>query len=435
MKKGILLLCFLMFVLFGCRRTEIQPQEVSVELGSELSLEIADYISVVDGNREKVFERAELDLSDVNIKKIGTYEALVIYGKEIITVPVNVVDTTAPVITIKETEFLEGTKVVAENLVEVSDSSETKLFLYSNDSKTPKRALNSVFLFPGNTFRIRAVDKYGNETIEVIAPLVVSKNQVTDKINVENYLHKIWVLDQLSDYGQVSQFTFVVESVNGDEIQGRIMIYNPYKMRLGESWRNTALDGDTRGWKFTGTISENYAQCRFVNWDGQEGTLHIWFLEGEKVEAAAVYDDASLNVDIISRDLFSPYNISDLDDIYHINNSFKVNIDFYGNVYIMCGKIQSQPGGKFYPVAYIADKDGNIFYEFDANFLMEIKDAYTGDFNGDGKTDVKIVVDYSDEKLGVMENYFIQTEVGFFDWYRKYEKEELSLDKKLRESP
>lgn len=66
---------------------------------------------------------------------------------------------------------------------------------------------------------------------------------------------------------------------------------------------------------------------------------------------------------------------------------------------------------------------------------MEIKDAYTGDFNGDGKTDVKIVVDYSDEKLGVMENYFIQTEVGFFDWYRKYEKEELSLDKKLRESP
>lgn len=366
-KKRVLLFCFSFFTLFGCGRTEIQPQEVNV-------------------------------------------------------------DTTAPIITLKETEFLEGTKVTADDLVNVSDVSETELFLYTNDREVSDVALKSAFVFLGDTFLVKAVDKYGNESLEEITPKIVRKTvEATgneEEIDMENYLHKIWVLNQAPLYDYASTFTFVIDSVDQNEISGRIVVYRPYKIASKRDYRRTELDRNARGWNFVGSIQGDYAQCRFVNKNNQEGTLNIWFLDDGNIEAAVVYDDADLNVDIISRDLFSPYNTSDLDKNYHIEKTIKTNLDFWNDVHLISGEAQRKTdANRSIIFVYVTDADGNIFYRFEDQFLTEITDVCVEDLNGDGRRDIKFVENYEESGLGSLEEVFIQMDEGVYKWHRQFSKE------------
>lgn len=394
MKRKILLLCFMLLFLTACGKI--------------------------------VFGEIKLDLSNIDVNKIGNYEAVVIYRGEKINVPVSVVDTTAPIIVRKEVQFLEGTKITASDLVDVLDQSETELVLYRKNSEICDVALQEAFVFCGDSFLIKAVDKYGNETIEEIEPSVIEMKEEDEPagiVDAEDYLYKIWVLDESTNEEYVSDFTFVINSVSQNEIKGRVMIYQAHEMEAGKHKRSTTLDGNTSGWDFIGTITENCAQCRFVNGNGQEGSLYIWFLSDGRVEATARYNDDKLNYNIIERSRFSPYNISDLGEEFQLTKSFGVTIDFYGDVYIMCGRFNNLGNGKFFPVAYLTDRNGNIFYKFDANFAIDIVDADIKDFNGDGKTDVKLLTDYEDDELGTPEHIFIQIENGFFEWHMQYSKD------------
>ena len=380
MKKKILLLFFLVLILSGCGRIEVEPQEGSVESGE---------------------------------KNVAL---------------VNIVDTTAPEIKVKRNPFIEGTRITANDLVDVSDASDTELFLYSVDSEIPMEA---AYVFLDDVFLVKAVDKYGNATTEKIIPELITINKeknVENPVNIENYLHKVWVLDQEAELGYASTFTFVIDSIDDNKIKGKILVYEDDEMDLESNRRRTEVEYGSWGHEFVGTVEKKYAKCKFLDAENQEGILYIWFSDNENVEAAVLRDIAGVKKDVMGRAPFSPYNITDLEEYSYIYNSFKVNIDFYGDVYIICGENNYVPKGHIIPLAYLADENGNIFYRFEGSFYEEIIDVYIADFNGDGKTDIKLSENCKDEELGVVEDVYIQAEGGFFDWYRKYEKEELCLD-------
>ena len=79
--------------LTGCSKVELSESTVTLELGEELSDNVADYLENSD---KKVLSSAELDLSAVDESKVGSYSAKISYNNKDYPFTVNVIDTTAP---------------------------------------------------------------------------------------------------------------------------------------------------------------------------------------------------------------------------------------------------------------------------------------------------------------------------------------------------
>ena len=105
---------------------------------------------------------------------VSECNAFVKYGEKILLKPVIEEDTTPPVIEAKSISFWEGDIVIADDLVEVSDFSDTSLYLLDS---TSQMQLDFATLRPGMTIIVKAVDEFGNETIAEIAPQVLKKNK------------------------------------------------------------------------------------------------------------------------------------------------------------------------------------------------------------------------------------------------------------------
>lgn len=93
--------------------TDTNP--VKVELGTELSTDVRDYITVTDGettiDNGEVFEDINLDITNVDVNTVGTYTVVITYEKNQLVIPVIVEDTTAPTIEAEDVALAEGTEV------------------------------------------------------------------------------------------------------------------------------------------------------------------------------------------------------------------------------------------------------------------------------------------------------------------------------------
>ena len=78
----------------GCSKVELAQSTVTLELGDELSENVADYLQDPD---EKILKGASLDLSAVDETKVGSYNAAIanMMGKNY-PFTVEVKDTTSP---------------------------------------------------------------------------------------------------------------------------------------------------------------------------------------------------------------------------------------------------------------------------------------------------------------------------------------------------
>ena len=76
----------------GAKELALTTDKMNVELGTEMSTDVADYVS-----DEKQVAEATIDVSAVDISKVGNYTATVTYKDQTTTVEVDVIDTTAPV--------------------------------------------------------------------------------------------------------------------------------------------------------------------------------------------------------------------------------------------------------------------------------------------------------------------------------------------------
>lgn len=84
----------MLMIMQGRGNIQLSAKEVRIELGSEAPEEIGDYVSVEDKYREEFEQNALLDLSGIDVRTVGEYQAIVAYeGKEVV-IPVIVEDTT-----------------------------------------------------------------------------------------------------------------------------------------------------------------------------------------------------------------------------------------------------------------------------------------------------------------------------------------------------
>ena len=109
----------------GCSgdKFTLTNETVTVELGSEPSDNVTDYITFKDGvsdnKKQEILDNTVLDFSDVDMSKVGDYTATITYDKTSFTFTVEVQDTTAPVGTLANeiAEFQTGDEVKAADLV------------------------------------------------------------------------------------------------------------------------------------------------------------------------------------------------------------------------------------------------------------------------------------------------------------------------------
>ena len=109
----------------GCSgdKFTLTNETVTVELGSEPSDNVTDYITFKDGvsdnKKQEILDNTVLDFSDVDMSKVGDYTATITYDKTSLTFTVEVQDTTAPVGTLVNeiAEFQTGDEVKAADLV------------------------------------------------------------------------------------------------------------------------------------------------------------------------------------------------------------------------------------------------------------------------------------------------------------------------------
>ena len=107
----------------GCSKVELAQSTVTLELGDELSENVADYLQDPD---EKILKGASLDLSVVDETKVGSYNAAVAYDGKNYPFTVEVKDTTSPQCEAKDYIYIQpGTLTVDDLVTEIKDASET----------------------------------------------------------------------------------------------------------------------------------------------------------------------------------------------------------------------------------------------------------------------------------------------------------------------
>lgn len=220
-------------------------------------------------------------------------------------------------------------------------------------------------------------------------------------IDYMQYLNKIWIVSdrQIEDSSQES-FSFVITQIESDYVEGQFTlegnVINPQK----------GLPGS-----FTGYINGSEIQCQLWYENEEVGNMTLGYITDVELKADIEYrgNDTELT--------FKVYNIEDLkptDIILDQNRALTADVDKWGTVQIIRGIIYY---GDRLPVAFMTNEQGDILYEFQAEFENEtiIKEIEVLDFNEDGLKDVNIVTcDYDDETEPVHWMFYQEDEATFY---------------------
>ena len=173
----------------GCASNEINQikSETTVELGSDCNIEASEYFEI----GSKVDSSAiAFDTSAVDTNTVGDYVITVSFKKNTYSINVSVVDTTAPILSVKENiEPVErGNSITASDYAEVDDKSDVNVFWVAEDEETdiidiPEDLDSSVKEI---NYTLVAVDESGNRSEEkqVTVPIVpVVDTEFTDEDN------------------------------------------------------------------------------------------------------------------------------------------------------------------------------------------------------------------------------------------------------------
>ncbi len=158
-KHLLILLVFTIMSLSGCgAKIEQAADSLNIEQGSKLNINLEDYFT---SNKPEVLSDFLIDTSDIDVNMVGTYNVTVAYKNERYNISVNVQDTTAPIITLKENlEGIDSNEISAIDLVEIADKSDCKVYFVKGNEE--KEAIK----FDSKTYdyELVAVDKGGNRS-------------------------------------------------------------------------------------------------------------------------------------------------------------------------------------------------------------------------------------------------------------------------------
>ena len=197
LRKGTagLLLAGLALSLSGCRDEfsviTLQSDSFEVNVGDELSTDIADYVRA----SKTMMAEMTLDVSAVDVNRIGTYKASVTYEGEVKTVMISVTDLEAPVIELaSEVFYLEkyGTLKLSDVVTSVTDCSEYD-YGFSDDmtlADDRKSMLGTLSYTAEGEYRAEVIagDIYGNYSVKEFTVKVVQTGEIPeDAVQVMDY--------------------------------------------------------------------------------------------------------------------------------------------------------------------------------------------------------------------------------------------------------
>lgn len=223
-KKYIIMFLLLMqfsLAIAGCGRIDIQiPEEgIELELGSEFSEDISEYITAEE------YDNLSIRTEEVDTTAVGVYMAPVYYKeKEIGTLQVSVVDTTAPEAEIKQNIRIEnGQKITVEDCVKsLSDLSAPEAWLLIDSLQLQEQSergtepsmeeanLSKQMDVPGDgSYQIQVLvrDSYGNSVVypcafeaytpDTEAPVITAENITVNYGQTPDYMSGVSALDNV----------------------------------------------------------------------------------------------------------------------------------------------------------------------------------------------------------------------------------------------
>lgn len=220
-------------------------------------------------------------------------------------------------------------------------------------------------------------------------------------IDYRSCLNKIWIVaDKSIEESTKESFSFVITKIEHDYVEGQYTaaknVVNPQKDLPG---------------RFTGKIEGLEIQCQLWNEEDEVGNMVLSCTTDNRMKATIDYSGTDREL------AFKVYNIEDLKPtniILDQNRAITVDMDKWGTVQIICGIVYY---GNRPPVAFMTNEQGDIFYEFQAEFANGtlIKEIEVLDFNEDGLKDVNIVTrDYDDEMEPVHWLFYQEEGVAFY---------------------
>lgn len=195
----------------GCASNEINQikSETTVELGSDCNIEASEYFEL----GSKVDSSAiAFDTSAVDTNTVGDYVITVSFKKNTYSINVSVVDTTAPILSVREnTEPVErGNSITASDYAEVDDKSDVNVLWVAEDGETdtidiPEDLDESVTEI---NYTLVAIDESGNRseekqvTVQLVPVVGTDDDSVFETVDTEAQ-KEIKVKKETSDDGFV----------------------------------------------------------------------------------------------------------------------------------------------------------------------------------------------------------------------------------------
>lgn len=129
MKKRIILIVVLLLAILGIGYVYTSIPMIELEKNAEVEINSTiDPYDYITKYRKCEKEDVSIDSSQVDLTKIGEYTITYTVKDEIYDLPVKIVDTTAPIVEVKDKEIFEGDHIKVEDLVsKVEDATEAKV--------------------------------------------------------------------------------------------------------------------------------------------------------------------------------------------------------------------------------------------------------------------------------------------------------------------
>jgi len=230
-------------------------------------------------------------------------------------------------------------------------------------------------------------------------------NALKEEAMAEAYLKKIWIASDWTE-GVYRDIAFCFVEMADGKCEGELVRYDLFPFKR-------------EGKVFAGTLYNNAAECRFIDFYKRTGTVTFTFVNENEIEVIMIYDDG----EVIQSRTFRPYNIKDLEYfILQEEQTVQVDLEFWGSVYFVAGI--DTGSNKPRPRAYLVNENYDILHQFESAFYRsgeEIYDAVFEDVNGDGLTDVTVFTHFVDmdgvvkEEMPYVSWLFLQSNNGIFD--------------------
>lgn len=171
----------------------LNSTEINVELGETLDTDVSTYVECSD----KIKDDIKIDLSDVDTTKAGSYKATVTYKKKTEDFTINVKDTTAPTVALKNEALFKlvvGETLTKDDIVSQMDdlAGISKYYILSDDNTSENEDIS--YSKEGDYVnKIVVVDNNGNRTEKEFTVHVVP-----DYISHVSGFHD-WTVEQNAD--------------------------------------------------------------------------------------------------------------------------------------------------------------------------------------------------------------------------------------------